>query len=142
MAGQTTRKILDLPQSTGQCEEGPLIDYAMGNAISPVLRVRYDVEGYEDSDEDEPVWSPVWTSVVFADALAMRFTPESGTTEIMADAYSCVCEVINSEWLATLEDRFVDAHHELPPSYRHLMIFFDHYGCLEVIAASASVGSP
>lgn len=121
----TTRDVLKLPMTTAECEEGPIVEARPGS-----LRVRYDAEG-EDG--------PVWLTLAFEDALAYRFTPEVSVTELMVQAYSRVVEVLDSDWREHLESTAAAGGAKLPPALRHLAIYFDHAGCLEVLASSVGV---
>lgn len=125
MPAQRARTILELPESTAQCEIGPEIRQSPG-AIS----VRYDAEAEGGVS---------WTSIRFGSALASRFTPECAITELMPEAYSRLCEIEHSTWLSELRARASAQHQIIPPSQRHFMVFFDHVGCLEVVAESYEV---
>lgn len=117
-----------------------MINYTMGVKTPAMVQVRYDIEGYDERDDGAaPVWAPIWTKVNFIDVVAMRFTPESACTELMIDAYSRVCEVVGSRWLIELGELFKEAHEDISPAFHHFMIFFDHYGCLEVISTNVEV---
>ncbi len=122
---EKARKLIDLPYPTSGCDEGPLVEQRPG-----VITVRYDAEG-EDGTE--------WTMIVFRRAIAQRFTPEVAITPLMVEADSCMCEVDHSGWLAAMRERASQQHSEIPLSQRHFMVFFDHYGCLEVVADSIEV---
>ena len=118
-------EVLGLPQSTAECEDGPIIDARPGS-----LNVKYDAEGEEGI---------VWTTFGYDGALAYRFTPDSSVTEPMVQAYSKVVEVLDSEWLKDLEGVAAAAGTPLPSGIRHFVAYFDHTGCLEVLASSVSL---
>lgn len=141
MTEERTCKVLDMPRSSAHCEIGPQVEYR------PFLaRVRYDSEAmdYTAGEAGASELLPVgkdrdWTTVSFLGAIAIRFTPEEAATPLMVEAYNCVVEVENSMWLSSVRQQFQHAFHELSQSKRHFMIFFDHHGCLEVIADTVEV---
>jgi len=57
----------------------------------------------------------------------------------MLSAYGCIAEQKNSTWLAEIESITIKRHQRLLPGLHHLMIFFDHRGCLEVIAQNVVI---
>ncbi len=111
--------IIKLPVSTAECEEGPIVNFNPGNCF-----VRYD-------SEDET--GTVWTEVHFSGAVAIRFTPDRFVTEEMVVAYGKVCAQNPSSWISSLRSH---AQHRLPDSVRHFLVYFDHQGCLEVLASN------
>jgi len=113
---------VELPHSTAECDAGPEILFNPGS-----LTVRYDY----DSDIGE-----TWSTLVFLGAIAQRFIPDIVTTELMTSAYSKVCVIENSSWIAELEAR---TDSEIFNSVKHYMVYFDHNGCLEVLARDFSV---
>lgn len=125
MRKQRTRKLLDLPRSTAQCETGPIIEQSPG-----LLRVRYD--SLVDSDF-------TWTAVTFSGVVAMQFTTEAAASERFVGAYSQICVIENSEWIDVLRATAAPRHQQIPLSKRHFVIFFDHHGGLDVVADSYDV---
>ncbi|MGH7957249.1 MAG: hypothetical protein ACREH8_09570 [Opitutaceae bacterium] len=111
---------IKLPESTAGCEVGPIMHHSPG-----LVRVWYDTEGES---------SIVWTQIEFRSALATRFTPESAVTERMVVAYSRIAEVPESEWIFDIRKATEQKQQQLMPGVRHMMVFFDHHGCLEVVA--------
>lgn len=113
---------VELPHSTAECDTGPEILFKPGS-----LTVRYDY----DSDIGES-----WGKMVFLGAIAQRFIPDIVTTELMTNCYSKICVIENSSWIAELEDR---TDSEIFSSLKHFMVYFDHNGCLEVLAREFSL---
>lgn len=112
--------IFELPHSTADCDYGPKIEFTSGE-----MKLSYDYEG-EDTE--------LWFALGFEGALATRFTPDISVTEQMVSAYSKVCECVNSEWLAQLVSEAKKHGSKFPDGFKHLFVYFDHYGCVEVIA--------
>jgi hypothetical protein len=115
----------DLPLTTGECDVGPLAEYKPDS-----LTVRYDAEN------DEGV---VWTTIAFAAAIAVRFTPDMSCDATMISAYSKVCELEGSPWWRELRARAESQGLILSASYRHFIVYFDHVGCWEVLAEDVAV---
>lgn len=114
------RPALELRYSTAECESGPIVDHRPGR-----LTLRYDAEGEH---------GVVWTVLRFDMVLAARFTPDAACDAWMVEAYSKVCEVEDSTWLAALRSTAANRHIILSASARHFVIYFDHVGCWEVLA--------
>jgi hypothetical protein len=121
------KEVLSLPMSTGEADAGPILEYRPDQ-----LWVTYDAE---DSSG-----GTVWTTVLFRDAQAFKFTPEVGCTPIMIKAYSRVCEFEQSDWKRDIQE--TNPSLELPASVRHFVLYFDDHGCLEVLAAEVSLDRP
>lgn len=117
-----TNVLLVLTRSSACCQLGPIFIQRPGE-----LDVWYDAEGDESIE---------WSQIKFRSALAVRFCPEASVDETMVTAYSRILEIENSDWLAGLSSLALEHHQQLLPGLRHMMLFFDHYGCLEVIAKS------
>jgi hypothetical protein len=115
---------IKLPFSTGGCDAGPVVQFRLGE-----LHVWYDSEGEQ----------PVWTHLHFGTCIAMRFTPEPSVSELMIQAYSRVIEHPESPWLSELRTQAKERHQQIFPDLRHMLVFFDHYGCLELVARTVSV---
>lgn len=112
----------ELPHSTAECDIGPEIE------LNPdSLKIRYDYDS---------VIGEAWVTLIFVGAIAQRFIPDIATTELMTSAYSKVCVIENSSWVAKLKAR---ADSEIFSSLKHYMVYFDHNGCLEVLARDFSV---
>ena len=117
--------LLSLPESTATCEIGPIIRQKPGT-----IDIWYDSEGQENL---------LWTHICFKTVLAMRFTPEVAINELMPQAYSKIVEVLRSDWLQNFEMVANEKHQSIIQGLQHFMVFFDHYGCVEVIAKSFSI---
>ena len=117
-----TRRLLALPASTAEAEDGPVLEHRPGELI-----LSYDSEA-------------AWTSVVFTGALAHRFTPDGAVEEWMLAAYSAVAEVLDSPWIAALRVRQLErCELDAFAGARHLLVHFDHLGCVEVVAEAFGV---
>lgn len=114
--------VIELEHSTGQTITGPSMHHESG-----VLDVRYDFETAEGL---------VWTTLRFRSVLGTRFTADSAVSAWMLDGYSRVCEVPDSEWIASL---IANAREGDPRSARHFFVYFDDAGCVEVAAATVEV---
>ena len=112
--------VLNLPYSTAETEDGPVIEQRPGK-----VNVRYDAE-----DES----GIVWTSISFRGAIATRFTPEPACEPWMIEAYSRVCIAEESPWLNELRRLALEGGEPIADDRRHWIVYFDHYGCLEVVA--------
>jgi hypothetical protein len=125
MKTERFREFLKLPRSTGESDGGPEIVLRNG-----VLTVRYDIEGEGDT-------GPIWTTLRFDDAVALRVVPEFSVSAISLQAYSKVGIVEDSSWVATLRSEHGDA----PPAaaLHHFVVFFDHFSSVETIAVSCKV---
>jgi hypothetical protein len=121
------KEVLRLPTSTGEADVGPILEYRPDQ-----LWVTYDAR---DSKGDT-----VWTTLTFEDAIAVKFTPDQGCAPIMVEAYSRVCEFESSDWKREIQE--TNPRLELPASTRHFVLYFDHYGCLEVLAAEVGLDQP
>lgn len=118
MSTETIAEAMRLPHSTAECDVGPEIQLRPGE-----LTIRYDVEGES---------GPVWTTVRFQGAVALRVVPEVAVTALLAEAYSRVGIVKNSTWLTSL--RALPGDGSLGTDLEHFVIFFDHYGAVETLA--------
>jgi len=120
MSPSHLRQVLQLPFSTAESEDGPIVEHRSGR-----LTMRYDAEGEHGVG---------WTVLRFAMVLAIRFTPDPACDAWMLEAYSRVCEVENSAWLAALRSTAANRGILLSASARHFVVYFDHVGCWEVLA--------
>lgn len=115
--------------STARTEEGPVVSHSPGR-----VELRYDLE-------DGP--GVVWITLRFVMAFAVRFTPEAACTETMIEAYSRLCEAPDSDWMRELRERAQSHGLIVSASLRHFVVYFDHYGCFEVLADDVDVeGEP
>lgn len=112
-------------RSTAETEEGPLIEQRPGRFL-----VRYDLEGSVGID---------WVAIQFDMTFASRFTPDQCCTRLMIGAYSKLCVVEGSSWLSDLRAKSLKSRRSVSGSLRHFIIYFDHYGCIEVVADDAVV---
>lgn len=119
------RTFLELPQSTAECDKGPEVRFRPGQ-----IMVRYDYESET---------GVTWVTLRFTSALALKFTPDIATNELMVSAYSKICEIENSSWLRDLKNNALAQGAEMPDSLRHFLLYFDHYGCVEVIAENVAL---
>lgn len=154
MAQQKALKVLELPQPTGGCDYGPILEanfggidsrelkvHNFGSTEPRELKVRYDTYIFEELNaEERTAGAIVWTTVIFSAVIGMRFIPDVATTLTMVKAYSVVAEVENSNWLAALRKQAAKSDMRIPDTFNHYMIYFDHVGCLEVIAMSVRIG--
>jgi len=124
MASQNLVELLRLPRSTANCDLGPEICL-----LREDLTVRYDVEGHI---------GPIWTTIRFRATVALRVVPDAAVTEVEASAYSRVCRINNSVWLDSLRSN-TGRDGTLNEGLEHFIIFFDHYGAVEVIAKTCEL---
>ncbi len=122
---ETIQLLLSLPESTARCEIGPVLQQKPGT-----IDIWYDIEGEKDL---------LWTHIGFEFVLAMRFTPEVAVTESMVQAYSKIFTVLKSSWLEEIKTIASEKHQNIIVGLRHMMVFFDHYGCIEVISKNVSI---
>lgn len=108
------------------CELGPKI-----SKVGSVVEVEYDSEADDGSR--------CWTTISFQGATAFRFTPESGCDEFQVSAYDCIAISPDSDWIAALRKEYESVQHNMSTECRHYLVFFDHHGCVEVIAAGYSI---
>lgn len=117
--------VLVLPEVTSECDIGPIAEHRPNH-----LEIRYDVEG--------PT-GPRWTTIVFEDAVAARFTPDESCTVEMVRAYSRVSEITGSRWYTDLRDEAQRHGGVFGSGLRHFVVYFDHVGAWEVLANTVSV---
>jgi hypothetical protein len=113
-----------LPFSAADCDESPKISFVLGR-LNLVFDYRCDS-------------ARRYAELVFDGAISVIFTPDSLVSEEMLDAYSKVCEYDNSVWLAQCR---MESEQKWNPDLRHFRIYFDHYGCVDVIAKSWTLQS-
>jgi hypothetical protein len=116
---------INLPETNAHCEIGPIIKFRPGK-----VEVWYDSEGEN---------SRMWTKLYFKIATTFRFTPQNAMPAGVVSAYSRIAEQPNSAWLAEIEAITTKRHQKMFPDLRHLVVFFDHCGCLEVIAQNVEI---
>lgn len=114
-----------LPCPSTAAVHGPtLIDQERGLLLSLVC---------DDNGRARPL------GVLFSKPRAFRKREETYCTGWhIKDAYDTVCEINESDWVAELRN---DAVPEWRDHWvmRHFMIYMDSFGCLEVIAESATL---
>jgi hypothetical protein len=125
MTIETIAEAMRLPHSTAECDVGPEIQLRPGE-----LTIRYDAEGES---------GPLWTTIRFRGAVALRVVPEMAVTALLATAYSRVGIVKNSAWLTSLCARPGDG--SISADLQHFVIFFDHYGAVETLARTCELVS-
>ena len=117
--------LFSLPYPSTAAIQGPiLIDQDRGMLLSLVC---------DENGQQQPA------GVLFIKPRAFRRREEIYCTEWhVKDVYDTVCEIKNSDWVAELRK---DAVPEWRDRWvmRHFMIYVDGFGCLEVVAASASL---
>lgn len=106
-----------LPFSTAECDESPKINFVLGSLI---LIFDYLFDSKKQ-----------YAEIIFDGAICMKFTADTVISQEMLDAYSKVCEYEDSDWLSQFRKQ---ADADLGSDYKHFRIYFDHYGCLDVIA--------
>lgn len=107
----------ELPFSTADCDESPKIEFVLG-------RLTLNFDYYSKSGKN-------YAEIVFEGAISMIFIADPLVTEDMLEAYSSVCEYDSSEWLIRCREKW---KYDFSPDFRHYRIYFDHYGCVDVIA--------
>ena len=117
--------LFSLPYPSTAAIQGPtLVDQDRGMLLSLVC---------DENGQQQPV------GVLFIKPRAFRKREEIYCTGWhVKDVYDTVCEIKNSDWVAELRK---DAVPEWRDRWvmRHFMIYVDSFGCLEVVAASASL---
>jgi len=117
--------IQKLPESTAECDDGPEIICKPGDCT-----IRYD----------HPSGNSIkWVSIFFRVVSALRMIPDAACSEGALEAYSKICLVEPSNWLAGLRKNAGKDSNHIPIDSKHFIIYFDHYGSVEVIAKSFSV---
>lgn len=119
-----TREITALELSTAETEAGPLLEWGRDG-----VSLRYDGEGES---------GPLWMSLRFESVLGVRYTADTGVSLWMVEAYSKICEVLDSAWLRELAKSIKESSGALERA-RHFFVYFDHVGCIEVAAADVQV---
>lgn len=114
-----------LPFSTADCDESPRIRFVLGELI-----LLFDYQS--DSTKHH-------AQIIFNGAICMKFTADPFVCQEMLDAYSKVCQYDISDWVTECRKR---AENSLCSDHRHFRIYFDHYGCLDVIAKHWTLNHP
>lgn len=73
----------------------------------------------------------VWSALVFHDVHAVRFTAHASCTRDQVHAYDRLVRVPRHEWL--------DALPGVDSNLQHFRIYFDEFGCYDVVAADFQV---
>jgi hypothetical protein len=114
----TDKPLWRLPAASSGFEEGPVI-----KSQNDRLVLSYDYE--------TPTGEYAWEDLVFVGVIAYRFVDDPSCRPDQIDAYDQLVEVGDSDWLRQLlAGRRYDAS-----STRHLRIYLDDVGCLEVAAS-------
>jgi hypothetical protein len=119
-----TREVTALELSTAETEASPLLEWGRDG-----VSLRYDGEG-EDGAR--------WVTLLFEAVRGLRYTADTAVSPWMVEAYSKICEVVNSTWVPEL----AGSSNESPGASeraRHFFVYFDHVGCFEVVAADVQV---
>ena len=114
-----------LPHSTGDCIHGPAIKFSLGE-----MELTYD---YLSGSGEQ------WAVLRFVRALAVKFTPDLAVSAEMIKAYSKVCWMDDSVWLMQTMQSAADHAGTIPEDTKHLLLYFDHYGCVEVLAQGVEI---
>jgi hypothetical protein len=112
-----TATVWRLPSKSTEFEAGPRLMHERNRLI-----FSYDYETQTGAYE--------WEELSFSGVVAYRFVDDPSCTADQIDAYDQLVEIRDSSWLAELlTDRRYDA-----PGLKHLRIYLDDIGCLEVAA--------
>lgn len=110
--------------STAAIHEPTLVDQDIGLLLSVVC---------DDEGREQP------TRVLFVKPRAFRKREETYCTGWhIKDVYDTVCEIKDSDWVVELRNDAVPEWRDYWVM-RHFMIYVDSFGCLEVIAESATL---
>lgn len=116
------REELKLPYSTAECDVGPVLTVSPGR-----VDLKYD------HPQDEEIG---WTELEFYDAIAIRVIPDISVTQDKIKAYSKICIVENSDWIMQMSNEAAKHGIVLKQSVQHFLVYFDHYGSVEICAGS------
>ena len=118
MMSGATREIWHMPHMSQEFERGPEVSLAGGK-----LTVRYDYE---------TVQGPyAWSGFAFDEVQAFEFVGERLCQEEQFAALDKVVEVTKSSWESRARTNVSTGH---DARLRHYRIYFDDYGCLEILA--------
>ena len=81
----------------------------------------------------------MWAALTFTTVIALRFTSDEACSAWMIEAYSRVCQVEESSWIAALRESAAAQRMTVDAAARHLVIYFDHVGCWEVVAGNVEL---
>lgn len=117
-------EVLRLP-TTAETDVGPIVEHRPGEVV-----IRYDYEGDDGAE---------WATVRFSMVLASRFTPDASVSASMVQAYSRLCEIEKSSWRNELSAKATERGQGVPAAARHFLVYFDHYGCVEILAEGVAI---
>jgi hypothetical protein len=113
-----------LPHSSQECEHGP-----EARLTERTLTIRYDFETDAGAYE--------WASLQFEEVIALEFLREELCGPDQLSALDKLLEVLDSPWL-----RKVHAGRRLDSDpVHHYRIYFDDYGCYEILSGTFSPGT-
>lgn len=107
--------VWQLPCMSQEFDQGPVIRQGFDE-----FTISYDFE--VDSGEY------LWEDLIFTGAVAFAFTAVQHCTQDQVTAYDKLQEIESSEWIKELPDA--------PAPLRHYRIFFDDFGCYEILATA------
>jgi len=118
MSEVALREVWALPFKSQEFAKGPELVQQRGKVE---LRLDHETEGggYE------------WTAIRFQELHAISFTAWRSCTRDQVRAYDRLVEVDPSGWVASLAS--------LPKGVKHYRVFFDEWGCYDVIAQGFAV---
>jgi hypothetical protein len=122
MSTSKTHEVWRLPHPSQECEGGP-----EAHLVDRTLTIRYDFENEAGNYE--------WTSFRFFEVVAFTFLDAELSDESQIAALDRVVEVEDSRWLQRAEE----ARRPRPIQRHHYRVYFDDYGCYEVLSARFSV---
>jgi hypothetical protein len=120
--GPTRYKVLwKLPRLSQEFRDGPII-----RIERDVITMSYDYE--------TPTGAYEWKDVSFSGVAAASFTADESCVEEQVAAYDKLIEVEESGWLTSLQTARQAAQLEPAQGLKHMRIYFDEIGCLDVVA--------
>ncbi len=119
-----TQEVWRLAHPSQECELGP-----EATLTEATLTVRYDFENASGTYE--------WTSFQFQGVSAFEFLREELCRPDQFKALDKLLEVGDSPWLRELRESRVPSAGDA----RHYRIYFDEYGCYEVLASAFLPGN-
>jgi hypothetical protein len=122
---------IELPLPTSMTSRGPLV------TVSPAVVVCYD------HPEDD---TTKWVRIEFIVTIALQLRREPCCTADDLEAWNVLLRSGDSPWLrevCKLRREFLGAQYdEQEDCFSHYRVYFDHSGCVEVIAESAVITGP
>ncbi|MDP9280603.1 MAG: hypothetical protein M3P38_00720 [Chloroflexota bacterium] len=112
-----THAVWRLPHASQECEQGP-----EAHLVDRTLTIRYDFENEAGNYE--------WASFRFEGVVAVTFVDAELSSPDQIAALDTVLEVEQSDWL----EKAKDARRFGKDQRYHYRIYFDDYGCYEVLS--------